>query len=1043
MFVFGVCLAGITLEGGAQVLLEDLEFAAQSDLLEEVIAQRCGAVASGVLPDPCGEAVGGMEGLCSFLHQDLISSVRSTAGRTLSLLADELGQVLTPRTRALIQYWEGEWWFGRRRWEEALAVWHGLAGEFLPKHIYYDYMFKRAYSLFKIDSLDEALLVFEMLAGEKTPYQDNANFFAGYIYYRLGVWQKAVEYFSRVEVVSAFEKYVPFYIAQALFMEGKTKNTYARFIDYALRALKNPAIHYKYRRELVRLLAYAYLAEGNAEEAANYMEQYLRARGTIGTPEDIFTLGYLSYRLGRFERARDYLSRVSVARSLPDTLKDFAMYLIGVTDIKLGRMNEAATSLYQLSRTTSISEVRKNAFFNALAAAIKEKLYHRAVNMARWGLDSLTVLTGSERALLEQTLATLLLALKDYQTGLKVLAKLRTRSPALIDAYLRLSYNEAVRLINEGRCQEATAYLDSCIANPLNSVITASAFFWKGECAYWREQWSEAIRWLSQFVQISDIVPDTLFPVHMGVAYYTMAYAYYRMGKLLEAQRRFEDAASTLMDSQLPQASPLAMEALLRAGDIAFNRREFPRAWNNYEKALALGVEPADYPLAQLATIAFLNGDLGSLRQYARAMEERYPESPYRFTCDYLVGRALLDRQQYDEAERHFSKLITTDNPHRLEALAHMALLKLRMKDYQQAVEYARRVLRETRSGVVAQLAMSVSKSAYIALGDPEGYVDFVKEVTGAEVGHLQRDSVTFAAAEWYVEQGDCDGAVKALNTYLESFENGLFVTDARVLRAECLLSLKQYDKAFRDYEWIAYHAEPSVALEGARTAASIAEKHLKDTSAAYALYWRALELASASQLRTELLGNVVRLGTGKDMSRRFLEAALELASSSYPGSTQHLQALRAVALYYYGQQMPDSAYLWFDSVRALTQLEPGVEARYYMAQIMHLQGKYDSSIAMCLEIAEHVPAYEKWIVRAYLLIAQNLIAKQDYYQARATLKSLIDNYPEEDEVKARAKELLAEVERKLASQTHLPGVADTLPLPSEKQPPPKANEER
>lgn len=1027
---------GWVMGGFAQQLLYELELSEQGRLLEEMVARRCGALASRALPEPCADEVGGREGFCPLVQQDLIVSVRSTVGKGLSLLTKEFRGVLSARTEALIQFWEGEWWFSQRQWAQALQIWYGLRSEFLPKYLYHDYMFKRAYALFKIDSLEEALIVFEMLAEENGPYRDNSVFFAGYIYYRLGAWRKAAEYLSRVEVASAFEAYVPFYLAQVLFMEAIAKNTYARFIDYAQRALKNPAIHYKYRRELVRLLAYAYLAEGNSEAAADYMEQYLRIRGTPGTPEDLFMLGYLSYRLGRFEKAREYLSIAAAARSVSDTLRDIAHYLIGIIDIKLGRLAEASTSLYQVARHTHIPEIKKNAFFNSLAAAAELKLYHSALNMTQWALDSMTLLTGSERALLEQVLATVLLVLEDYRAGLRVLSRLSVRSPMLMDAFLRLSYNEAVKLINDGRCTEAMAYLDSCIANPLNSVITASAFFWKGECAYQQGRWNEVIRWLSQFVQISDAVPDTLFPVQRGVAFYIMGYAYYRMGKLLEAQQRFEDAAFALARSTHPHAKNMAVEALLRAGDIAFNRQQLAKARSNYEKALSFGVEPADYPLAQLATIAFINSDIKSLREYTRQLEERYPLSPYVFTSRYLLGRALLEKKEYREAEAYFAGLIETENPYRLDALASMALLKLRTKDYQQAIEYARQVLRQTRSGAMVQLAMSVSKSAYIAIGNPEGYVSFVKEATGAELDHLQKDSITFEAAEWYVEQGDCRGAVKALDAYLEEFPEGLFVVEARLMRAECLVSLGEFRRAFEDYEWVAYHAEPSVAFEGARTAAALAEKHLKDTSSAYSLYWRALELSSETQPRAELLGRVVRIGAGRDMSKRFLDAAFELAATSYFGSQEHLQALRAVALYYYKEQMFDSAYVWFDSVRRLTELEPGVEARYYIAQILYMQGKHDSSIDMCLEIAEHVPAYEKWIVRAYLLIAENLIAKKDYYQAQATLRSLIDNYPRDDEIRAKATELLKEVEKQLTAQPIAPAPEDTvITLPGQEPP--------
>ena len=53
----------------------------------------------------------------------------------------------------------------------------------------------------------------------------------------------------------------------------------------------------------------------------------------------------------------------------------------------------------------------------------------------------------------------------------------------------------------------------------------------------------------------------------------------------------------------------------------------------------------------------------------------------------------------------------------------------------------------------------------------------------------------------------------------------------------------------------------------------------------------------------------------------------------------------------------------------------------------------------MLLTWFEELPNYDYWVAKTYILLADNYVALKDNFQAKATLKSIIDNYKGDDDI--------------------------------------------
>ncbi|HSY62807.1 MAG TPA: tetratricopeptide repeat protein, partial [Cytophaga sp.] len=81
-------------------------------------------------------------------------------------------------------------------------------------------------------------------------------------------------------------------------------------------------------------------------------------------------------------------------------------------------------------------------------------------------------------------------------------------------------------------------------------------------------------------------------------------------------------------------------------------------------------------------------------------------------------------------------------------------------------------------------------------------------------------------------------------------------------------------------------------------------------------------------------------------------------------------------------------------------------EAHYLLAKIQYDKKQYKQSIETLYDFNNTYSSYEVWLGKSFLLIAENFIAKDELFQARETLNSIVEKSPNAD-IKKQARERL------------------------------------
>jgi predicted negative regulator of RcsB-dependent stress response len=103
------------------------------------------------------------------------------------------------------------------------------------------------------------------------------------------------------------------------------------------------------------------------------------------------------------------------------------------------------------------------------------------------------------------------------------------------------------------------------------------------------------------------------------------------------------------------------------------------------------------------------------------------------------------------------------------------------------------------------------------------------------------------------------------------------------------------------------------------------------------------------------------------------------------------------------------SATSYYRTVVSLGKSEYAAEARFRIAEILLQQNKPADAEKAAFEVINKAGSYDYWITKAYILLGDVYYQQKDYFNAEATLKSVIDNSTNA-ELKAEAQQKLDKV---------------------------------
>ena len=112
-----------------------------------------------------------------------------------------------------------------------------------------------------------------------------------------------------------------------------------------------------------------------------------------------------------------------------------------------------------------------------------------------------------------------------------------------------------------------------------------------------------------------------------------------------------------------------------------------------------------------------------------------------------------------------------------------------------------------------------------------------------------------------------------------------------------------------------------------------------------------------------------------------------------------------------------DAAIPYFKTVASLSRAAYGAEAQFQIAQCQYEENRLKDAEKSAFEVIHKSGSYELWVTKSYFLLGDIYLKEKDFFNAKATFQSLVENAKIE-EIRVQAEQRLDEVKKEEAASS-------------------------
>jgi tetratricopeptide (TPR) repeat protein len=909
---------------------------------------------------------------CGLLQQEELAEREAKA-----FIAVEHQQPLKQK----LAFYLAEYYFQKELFRDAMVMYDKTNEVNLSSTDINKLKFHQGYCYFTLQQNARAKpLLFSISTQKNDPNYFDANYYYGFIAFLEKNYTIALDAFKKVDHHPKYGKTAPFYVATILYRQGKRDDA----LEYALNSLKKSPNGF-YDKEIKVLVGHIYFEKQQFDKALPYLEDYVNASDKVSR-EDLYQLSYTYYDAKRLDKAIEGFKQLSGSE---DSLSQSAMYLLGDSYLKTGQKSNARNAFSFCASNNSNSIQREVSAFNYGKLSYELGYQDIALTTFKDFLGNYPNSIYSSEA--TELLAGILARTNNYREALELLEKLNNLSPSAKKIYPKVLYGRAIELINDGNTDLAIALLDKIIKNKDNEAVLPGTLFWKAEIAIQNGNIDEAIKFLNNFLVIA---PNQVGEVSALNVKYNLGYCYLKKENYIMAIDFFDQISRQVNIN----SSDIVKDAYLRSADCSFMNKQFSKAQEKYAIVINYSWPASDYATYQTALIEGIKSSINKLN-LLRFFTRKFPNSSLLPTVNMEIANTYLADEKFKDAIPFLNTVLNTSDllsDLRPKAYLGLGIAYFNLNNNTDALNNYNKLIANFPNSPEVDDALESAKAIYLEEGKPKEYVEFVKKA-GRTVSQHQQDSLTYSIAESKYGNQDLNGALIAFNEYLEQFPQGESKINALYLKSEILNRQKNWKEALVGYEEVANNSPNVFAERATQQAARINYFEAKDYEKA-ALYFGLLKKISGnSAIKLDAMRGLLR---AQYQLKKWDDAEENAASLLKDKAVTADDKMIAEMILGKLSQIRSSyieAIQHYRNVVALNKAAFAAEARYEIAACYWAQEDLKNTEKAAFETINKSGSYDYWITKAYIILGDVFFKQKDYFNAKATFQSIVNNSKNED----------------------------------------------
>ncbi|PCJ84753.1 MAG: hypothetical protein COA57_08665 [Flavobacteriales bacterium] len=869
----------------------------------------------------------------------------------------------------------GKYNYRKRKWKKVID-WFGkveiydLANEEFP-----EYYFKLGYAYFMEDDFENATNAFFEIKDVDTKYTAPANYYYSHIAYSNGDNETALTGFKRLEKHPKFAPIVPYYITHIYYLQEK----YEELIAYAKPLLDSA--NTKRVPEIARLIGDAYYRKNNYTEAIPFLERYKQETYNL-TPEDEYQLGNCYYKTGHYEKAVDVFK---VLVNVDGLLAQTAYYHLADCYLKTGKRKYALSAFHEAARMEHDLQIKEDALFSYAKLAYETAYdpYQLAVGAFVEYIQSYPETDRADESF--NYLINVFLSTKNYKAAVRSLEAMGNLDIRLQGAYQNVAYNRAVELFSNREFVPAIAHFEKANKYPIDPSLNTQGYYWKGEAFYRIRDYDKSIANYEQYIY----EPRAILQSEFANSNYNLGYAYFKKEDYKNASLWFRKYVKNKVEDTLK-----LNDAYLRIADSYFIRKNYSRAADFYSEAIKLKKLDTDYAMYQKAVALGTQQKQDGKIEMLEEMLASHSNSEYAVDAKFQLGKSYFFKNEYNRSLAYYNQVINKypNSSYVKKAMLDIGQIYVNTGENDKAIKEYKRFVGSYPNYDDSRVALSQVRNIYMKTDRVEEYENYMESLAFVDLSQALLDSTTYEAPYLRYVDGNCEKAAEGFRKYLEKFENGIFALNANFYKAECEFKSKNYEDAVRGYNFVV-HQPINKFTETALVKASRINFHSKNFKDALNNY---IVLEEIAEYKSNILES--RIGQMRCFYKlRNYDAAIDYANKVLVADKISEDVIIEAHLIGGKSALElnnlELALQEFSTTAELTTNIMGAEARYNKAYIKFLMEDYKNAEQEIYELVNLEGAYDYWIAKGLMLLADVYVSMGDLFQAKHTLQSITENY--------------------------------------------------
>ena len=853
-----------------------------------------------------------------------------------------------------------------------------------------EYKFRKGYAYFATNDYKNAQQQFSQVKNKRSPFQDDATYYFAYIAYLNKDYHLALNDFEKLKNSKKYQNSYPYYITAVYFLDKR----YDDVISYAVPIVNNS--RQQNETEMFRIIAASYFAKNDYPNAVAYYTRFANNDlGKTQSTQDSYQMGYAYNKVGNYAKAAAELEKLIEQN---DDYSQNGSYLLGGVFLKLNNKQSARNAYVAASKLAFDKQLQEDALFEYAQLSYELDFNTQAMEATRLYLKNYPRSTRTDEVKI--LLGEALLNSRNYKEAVDILEPIPNKNVSARTAYQKVTYYRGLEYYNERAFENAIGIFLRSLKSPVDANIKALTTYWMAEAMYEVRKYGESVENFEKFMDMPEAQETNVY----NYANYAMAYAAFGDEKYKKAANYFE---KFLQGDEKDQNS--INDAITRIGDSYFVLKSYGKALEYYNRIIAQHSKGEDYALFQRGVIQGLQGSLDTKISTMNSVLTNFPQSDYADDADFEIAYTYFLKNDSQTAKSGLQALIQKypRSSYIPRALVTIGLIDFNNNFDDLAIESFKQVIKDYPSTDEAKQSLKQIEKIYTDKGDAVTYLAYAQSTPIGNYSAAQQESIMYTAANNLYQRGDWQGTVGAVNAYFDKFNTKpIYDKQARFIRAQSLVQLNKADDAVADYnvilnDWTSTYTEQSLIsmaklymAQKKYNEAVVFLKKLETTAEYKANYAFAIN---------NLLICYAQMKAADDVLKYVQEVRLNEKSAQEDKFKTGLYA----GLAHLQKGDTTAAVNEFDYTVANTKTIAAAEAKYNIALIEYLRGKYKASQQTCFDLAKEMPTYNYWVAKAFILLADNYIKLKDSYQAKATLQSIIDGYRGDDEIVATAQQKL------------------------------------